>query len=218
MEWEELEQYSVAELEAMAIEFEAKIRKRSWKKSWEDDRHLKRILSVRREKLNAEFVFTPENIAKILRLNQQLMDGMEKLRKEGEKIVRNLEERVKNNDPFLHDYEINATISPLIKEPDEDGDMSEPDEGIYCLLNSVFSNEGICLNFDPRLDSNDRYFDKTINCNRIMAKNGELDDYFISRALCNFHDYTEWSWQDIIKINELWCEIYVRHQHFVEKI
>ncbi|MDR0865007.1 MAG: hypothetical protein LBO74_08755 [Candidatus Symbiothrix sp.] len=215
-QWEELAQHSVAELEAMAIEFVAKIRKGSWKKSWEDDLQLKNILSVRHQKLNDEFVFTPENIEKILRINQKLMEGMEKLRKEEEAIICNFEERMKNNDSFLNDYEIEAQIMPFIMEQDENGqNMGEPDKGIYCLLHTLFPDD-CCLHFDPRWD--DTYFDKKQNCNRIMAKNGELDDYFISLALCDFHDYTQWSWQDIIKINELWCEVKVTHQHFVEKI
>jgi hypothetical protein len=142
------------------------------------------------------------------------------LKIEGQAIVNDFEKRLKDTDSFLHDYEIEATITPFIYEWNEKYQcMCEAEKGIYAILHSSFP-DGCVLNFDPRHCEEGRiYFNNELNWNNMIgAKKGEFADHYIGFAMHELYDHTNWSLPDIIKINELGCEIKVREQHFVEKI
>jgi hypothetical protein len=218
---EQFNKYSFEQLENMALHNIQLMRKK-------EERHknaIEEMLFVRKMKLNNEFVFTQGNIEKILRLNQRFMECFEKLKKESAAIVEELEAKINNNDPFLQDYEIEAKVTPFILAQDEDsGECVEPHSGIYELLRDVLPD--FILQFDPRCllkqhqfyQENEIHCDKSTNWNNLVgAKNGELADHYISYALHELYDHTLYSISDILKINELWVEIKVTYQNFVEK-
>ena len=132
-ELNEIEKYSVEELEELAIELDRKMREN---KLLSDS--LMKVLRVRQGKLNRDFEFTRENINKLLQLDCRLMECFEKLKKEGEHVVQNLKKRINNNDSFLNDYEVEAVVTPLIcVRNEETGKMQEVGDGIYRVLLNV---------------------------------------------------------------------------------
>jgi hypothetical protein len=205
--------YSIEKLDAIAIETANRMQDGLRK----NKKYLTNILRIRQEKLNREFVFTPENIQKILCLDRWIMDCFEKLKEEALKILPDLDKRIENKDLFLHDYEVEVKVIPSILFPDEEGEMSEPTEGIYEVLDRYLPE--FILSFSiSHLDSDNIHFDKSLNWNNLIgATNGELADYYISYALHELSEHALYSLSDIIQINDLWSEITVSYQHFEKR-
>jgi hypothetical protein len=96
---------------------------------------------------------------------------------------------------------------------EESQSQCEPSDGIYCLLDTIFNND-VCLNFNLK-HLNEDSFDRNLNWNECdELSHGELADYYICHGMHELYDHTEWSLQDIIQINDLWCDIKVEYQHF----
>jgi hypothetical protein len=207
--------YSVKELEETAMVLE-----RAYSKEHTPDYELLELaLEIRKLKLNAEFVFTPENIAKILRLNEQIMDCLEKLRQEAMQEIVCLKQKSESNNAFLHDYEMECKILPFIYVKNEEtGEMQEATEGIDSLLNLMWNK--YMLRFDAAnedLREHSLYFNKELNWNECnMPGNGELADFYIGYGIHELVDHSLFSLSDIVRINFLWGEVITRQQHFVE--
>ena len=90
---EELNSYSVSELEAMAIEANEMRTKCRVK----DETSFYFILRVRQIKLNRDFVFTPEYIEKFLWIDREIKKCVNKLQKRGERLNKHLERQIKKN-------------------------------------------------------------------------------------------------------------------------
>jgi hypothetical protein len=219
---EELETYPLEKLEEMIIKHCKSINiSRFWNIEHEDP-ELSDYLYTRQNKMNKAFEWTPENMEKLLRLNQKLIDCFEKIRAEAEQIIKTLKKRIDDKDPFLHDYEIEGRVIPFILVPDENGQLSEPDEGIERVLMDSFHNDidlHIHLNEMEHLDL-DRfiYLNKEQNWNDDWRFEGKFSEHFISQAIHELYDHSYLSFSDILRINELWAEVDIRHQHFAENI
>jgi hypothetical protein len=205
-EIERLEKHSVPELETMAIE--------SDKHKAKDDT-LADILYVRQEKLNDAFVFTPENIEKILWIDRQLKDRINKLQQEGERIVRRLEREIKKKNSLFNDYEIMVLVFPKILEwSEEEQSMIEPEDRIHELL-ECNSHHDTHIEFDPSYKHNCYFDEEKLNWNNMIgARNGEFEGHHIGYAMHELYDHTLWSLPDIVKINEFWYDIRVEYQHY----
>jgi hypothetical protein len=200
-----LKNYTVSELEKMAI------------LSGTDKRELLNdILSVRQEKLNSNFVFTPENIEKILWIDKQLKDCLNSLLQEGTRIVRRLNCEMKKKDTFFNDYEIEALVCPVITEWNEEAQaMCESENEIYDLLNGrSYCDNNALVRFDPRHSRDECYFGD-LNWNRMIgARNGEFEKYHIGYAMHELYSHSFWSLPDIVKINGFDATIHVEYQHY----
>jgi hypothetical protein len=208
---------SIEELEAKALRLSSDIKKRKCAMEWENP--VREALLERKRQLDDAFVFTPENIEKFLSLNKQIMDCQEKLREEGIKLVQELEKRIAGDDNFLHDYEIEAVIKPMILVQDEDGEWEEPD-GIYELLQSDINP--VEIRFDPRYcDSKWIHFGKTeihfstgSSWNHWFAFDGKSGEHYICYGMHKLYDDSLYSYSDILKINDLWADIKMELQHY----
>jgi hypothetical protein len=177
------------------------------------------ILITRREKLNREFKWTDEKINRFLKINEQIMDAFNKADKEGKALLEILENRLKNNDPFLHDYLIKVKLRLFILEPDEEtGELVERGEGIYWILYSTLPEKSILRYY---IDTNDSfvklYFDKKLNWNTEYFGD-EFSKYYIGYGIHEILDHGTFAWEDILKINEIWAEVNVIYQHLIKNI
>jgi hypothetical protein len=172
----------------------------------EYDGELYLLLSERKDKLNDSFEWIDENITKFVQLNQKLMYYMQKLTVEKKAIVKEAEERISKNSAF-EDFEVHATISPTIYQWDEEHqEMCQPEDGIYCLLDDAFDSYH-CL-------SDNTFDDFDFNWNTMVgAGNDILKDYYICYGMHELYDHTQWSLQDIIQINDIWCDIRVEYYY-----
>jgi hypothetical protein len=226
---------SVTDIELIACEFYYEITN-SLHKNMEDrfgngvcgneEDLLKTILSVRRNKLDSNFTWTENYKKQLLELNEKVMNGFSMAYNEAKTQYHILKERINQNDQFIKGFNIEIKLKPFILEPNEDEYyLEERGKGFYYLLYNVLPDilwtEFVCdehdlENFISTAYENDGY---NYNNNEYL-RNGNFDDSFICWAMYElFRDHRDiLSWYDILKINEIWVEVNVTHQHFIENI
>ncbi|MCL2074389.1 MAG: hypothetical protein FWH18_10730 [Marinilabiliaceae bacterium] len=190
-----------------------------WKhaeKKTEADEQLEEYLDIRRYKMNKNFEWTPENIDKLLALNQKFISCFEKLIEEATPVVKALQKSINDKDSFLHDFEIEANIKPSILVSDEDGEMCEPDDGIEQILMANLPEH--ILNFNPKHYIIEDNINNNIHFNKELSWNIEWldkisDDHYICYAIHELCHHTCWSIPDILKINNLWSQLRVVYQN-----
>lgn len=203
---EKFEAYSIERLEKIAIQANEK----------EDKDKLKIALAVREYKLNQSFEWTSENKERFLCLNQKLIECFEKLKAEATVTLALLQQRIDNNDAFLHDFEIEMKVTPYFFETWEDGEFYEKDDGIERVLMDNWEEWNMHVYVSNTDDLNDILeLNREQNWNTDHRFKGMFDNHYISQAIHNIYDHaTGWSFPDILRINYLWSEVYVRYQHF----
>ena len=209
--YEQCETFSVQELEELIVD--------RWKSARQKvDNTLKELLFIRRMKINSTFKWTPETKARFLHLNDELMRCFEMLRHEAHLHLIALQKRVDENDTFLNDFYLEARVHVFIYTPDEEGKFWEPDDGIECVLIDSLTEFILNMHISEDEDEMDRniYFDKDFNWNIEPLLEGAFDEHYISYAIHELHDHTCWSIPDILRINRLWAEVQVVHQHIKE--
>jgi hypothetical protein len=210
----EYEKLSVSELEAIAIRCY-----QERKYPWNPSESFTLLLEVRKDKLNANFVFTAEHIEKILQIDRQIKNHLNTLRKEGKEIIKEVEPRVKKKDSFFNVYEIEAVINPKIlirSEDDKSLNGLYKENGILDVIDIYHHVTHFVLEFDPRY--NEPFFEEENWNNWIGTKNKEFADYYIGIAMCELDIYSMWSWEDIVKINDFRCEVNVKYQRLDKSV
>ena len=205
---EKFKNYSVEELEKFIVQTDQQeIRERP--ENYEEQ--IKAALRVRRYKLNRKFEWTAENKEKLLQLNDKLMECFEKLKIEALAVLQACNKRVEAKDEFLHDFEIEGYVRPYILTC-QDGEY-ESDGVIAEALDDHW--EDWCLHFhirDAEKINDNIHFSKKLSWN-IELLNGLFNNHYISYAIHTLCMHTNWSLQDILKINHLDAELHVLYQH-----
>jgi len=218
---EEVENHTVAQLEETIYQYCCQ-RSRANKPLF-DDKH-KAYLFVRKNKLDSAFEWTAENKEKLLCLNAKMIDCFEKIKVEAFVLYGTLEKRINKNDDFLHDYMIGAQVYPSSEYThNNDGSLEDAEilhDEIYSMLSTDLENKlyvGLSVFQDNPDDTIIPYLDKKNNCNSATYFNGAFDDVFISQAIHELYDNTNWSLPDILKINDIASFItvhYINHCKF----
>jgi len=226
--------YDITDIENEVCNFYYKITKRLRKNTaneWgrenckKEKELLEDFLSVRRSILDENFTWTENYKKQFLELNNKVMSGFTKAYEEARTQFRILKERMNRNDPYLKGFNIKIKLIPFILEPDEEENyiLTEQDT-IYGILldmlpdtlwtDDVYYEHDDIDNLRPGKHENNE-----INCNVHFGK-GIFDNSFICHAMYDLYIHSKniLSWYDILKINEIWAEVKVTHQHFIENI
>jgi hypothetical protein len=211
---------SITNLENLACEYHNLSRRYSHNHTRDETDLLNRILLERRIKLDSHFKWTEKNKKQLLELNDKIIDGFKKAYDEATKLYEQLSQNIISNDYFLKDCEIEIKLTPFILEPDnETGELTESWEGIYSVLCSSLP-EYLWADdiFDGRFDSEHlRFLKDDTNWNGEYF-NGNFNDYYIGYGIHQLLDCHTFSWVDTLRINEIWVEVKVDHQNFIENI
>ena len=208
---DKLESYSVDKLEKFVIQ--------AYQQSFDNQpmedckEQVIAALSVRRRMLNNKFEWTTENKEKLLLLNDKLMECFEKLKTEALAIVQACNKRIEAKDNFLHDFEIEGYVQPYIYEY-RNGKYYEKEEmEIEDILVDYWNKWDLCFSVhnDEKIND-DIHFNKELSWN-IELLDGLFNKHYISYAIHALCMHTNWSLQDILKINHLEVELCVLHQH-----
>ena len=215
MHHKDSEQYlkmSVEELECLILQREDTINNQT------KDETIEELLRVRARKLNAALQFNKKDKQKLLRLDSLLQECFVKMYEEANEILQRLDKRIKNEDSYLHDYEIEIKVVPFILVPGDDGELKDPSDGIYSLLGKYYWLHALSDSITSGRKKEDiLYLNRSLNWNHtIYPIEKELSDCYISFSIHELYDHTLLSIHDILKINRLWGEVNVRHQHFIE--
>jgi hypothetical protein len=208
----ELETYTIEQLEEMILN---RMILNRWNISKTMDDELDVYLETRQRKINKTFEWTPENMEKLLQLNQKLINCFEKLKKEAKPVVEALQKRVDEKDDFLHDFEIEARVRVFILVPDEDGELDEPENGIERVLHDSMPEFVLSVGVNSIELLNDIiYLEKDVNWNIFAPFKEKFSEHFISYAIHDLYDHTYLSLPDILRINQLWTELEITLQNF----
>jgi hypothetical protein len=108
-------------------------------------------------------------------------------------------------------------VKPFILVPDAEGELVEPEDGIYQILMENLPDFILSTTMGGIVSFEDLYLDKSHNWNDCDGlSHGELSEHYISYAIHDLYDHTLLSIPDILRINQLWAEVTVCQQHFVE--
>jgi len=189
---------------------------------------LEEILMVRRKKLDLNFYWTDNYKKQLLELNDKIMNGFSMAYKEAEAQLHVLRERIKTGDSYLNGFNIEISLKPLILEPNEDEYyLEEKSKSIYYILYNEFPEilwtdwVGDEHDLDKLQTSKYELEGENFNDNEYL-RDGDFSDSFICWGMYELFSinsiYKILSWYDILKINEIWVEVKVTHQHFIENI
>ena len=207
---EEFEKMSVAELEALAIELPHE--------SERDKPLMRELFYARKRKLNKGFIFTPEHIEKFLWIDKEIKMCVEKLQQQGEKVIVDLEKLIQQKDAFFVDYEIDALIFPRIIEwSEEDQCECETYDKIIEILDWL--EEGYLesvLYFSPKSELDICFFgDLNWNTSGLIGVEDSIfANHQIGYGMHVLCDHSHWSFPDIMRINNIWCDLRVLYQRF----
>jgi hypothetical protein len=200
-----LEGYSVKELEKLAICMGGPI---IWliEEATIEDNLQRLILQHRKRKLDAEFVFSPENKAKILHVDKQLIEGYEKLNQEAEKEIMYFEKKRADKNAFIDLSEVTCWVKPFISAKD---DAYDGVDGI--LSGTVTCQCMLCFEgkiFKKSHSDDAEYYEIKQNWNNYdMPIKIEWDDFYISNGMYVLCKHSFFSLSDIIRINAFQYEV-----------
>jgi hypothetical protein len=207
---DKVKKYSIEMLELLA--------QKMYEKSYKRDDFLDIILSERVVKLKDNFEWTNENKQKFLNVNDKFMQIFESAYNEALAAAFELEKRIKNNDKFIKDYEIEIKITPYMGGQFYDDTknnfgyvLSEPKLN-RSTINYSFGH----LSYDREIKEKPVYLDKSENWNIEYLGNTFKDNYIcyeIHELLTN-----KWSFYDIINIEKICVDVEVIHQYYEENI
>ena len=210
---DELKKYPIKILESLAAELYERYTGRNHDKK--NSQILDDILSTRAAKLDDNFEWTNENKQKFLNVSDKIMQVFESAYNEALTIASDLENRIKNNDKFIKDYEIEIEINFYLSDKfynDENGRifgyvLSEPLN--YNPIQHYFSHS-----YRDEFSEKPIYLDKTENWNSEYF-GGVFNDNYICYGIHALLDTHIWSFNDIANIEKIWADVKVWHQHYI---
>ena len=140
---------------------------------------------------------------------------------EAKQTLKTIGSRLNEQDGFLHDFCMEAVVRSFIYVPNENGEFFEAENCIEeVLIDSLEDNP--CVN-NCSYNSCDKeesqyilYLDREQNWNNEHYFEGKFNEHFISQAMHDLYSHSCLSFPDILKINRIWAELQITHQHFVE--
>lgn len=152
---------------------------------------------------NKNFEFTKSNISKIEKINNHLNFKFREAYKQAEEIEHNLLDKMKHNDSFVKDYEIEFKIS-LFSENKYANNEDLQGNPFFSMKPSIsyFKNDGSSSNKSKEwlLEADHNEYSNTL-------KNQKHCYWFH-----DLYDHTYLSWPDIVDIEEIWIEVIISVQ------
>ena len=166
------------------------------------------VLRERKCRLNSEFKFTPETLARFIKISDLMTACIKKAWLEAKPERDALEQRLQRGDTFLHDYELELKIIPYTNK-----------EGVYEVLEDSIHGSTVDLTrYAKHYEECGSELDSREDCDEHRGNHGELMGQRIGYAMHELYDHTYWSVPDILKIETIWVDVVITRQHFHEKV
>jgi len=218
----EIEKLTLSELEDKIKEYYKELRNTN---TYEDDR-LYFCLSRRKYLININFIFTPNVVRHIERVNRLLMESTAKVIKRTNLLYRQMIQLKANNDDFLTEFSVDGTVaveyldeeSVLIHEKDENKGQSDylAMADILDFTQTTFEHLVSFSLWSESLVNDEQITDNTLeyNWNHELLDAPELCNinYFCRASHILFTD-TNYSISDIIRIKSICNEVKVSHKN-----
>lgn len=180
-----------------------------------DKFRINNMLRYRISCLNKQFSWTEENKKRFLLVNDSFISSCENAWNEAVAKAMTLEERIKNNDPFIKDYEIEITfdVFPSFEDADRLTHVIDYFAGRLGTIASIsHSAYETCLDIECPPD-----IDKKESWNFLGEEAATFKDEYLSKTMHDllFHSRC-WSRHDILSVHSIWADVQVTHQNYVE--
>jgi len=180
-----------------------------------DMRMINSMLRYRTNYLDKQFSWTVEKLKRFLLINDSLISSCENAWNEAISAAATFEERIKSNDPFIKDYEIEVKLDVFPSFEDEDGLIHVIDffAGKLGTIASISHNAyETCLDVErpPDIDKKDMW-------NFKGEESALFKDVYLSKSMHDlllFHSRS-WSRRDILSVHSIWADVQVTHQNYV---
>jgi len=159
------------------------------------------LAAKRQHTLNEKFIFTNEAILKLREINETLQEQAFRIRKQVEIIYAFQQKLLK--DKTIDDYEIEVEMQCWNNKY-----YRRWNEEFY---GNPFYSDYILHLFDEKIDNiffTDNWNEYQYCTDHPLAK--EFHCYFFH----HLYDHTYLAWKDILRIEEIWIEVYARNQFF----
>ena len=158
------------------------------------------------------FTWTDENKRRFFRINNAFVDSCEKAWAEALATAEALEERIKQQDRFLNDYEIDIKIDAYPYPALDDEEGFEEFDAYFCEFYELPRISSISHSSYKDDDRTRLFIDKTTNWN-IEYFGDEFENDYICYAIHRLIDTGIWSFEDILSIKQIWADVNVAHQN-----
>ena len=162
---------------------------------------------------NSRFSWTGEKRKRFLHVNDTLINSCVIAWDEALSTAAVLEERIKQNDPFMKDFEVDVNINayPSFGNEDDFEDVRAVfGEELPSTASISHSNYEMSIKLDRPLDVDRRLARSMHNISE------EFENVYISSSV-NKMLYTKiWSYEDILSISSIWADVKATHQNYIE--
>lgn len=217
-----MKQKEIEKLSLIDLELEIKKLYKSYTKNNNEDRKWKIIqyLEQRKEQINNDFIFTPEIVNHIERVNQILTDKTGMMVKKAAELDRQMQKVIVAGDDFLQDYEIEYSIKVEFNGEDLrhiEVDENQGQSDYLAIADILYFMEVSQLNSWNNFHSikTDDETEK-INWNYELCGFPKLKHINFCRASHLLFCHSCYSISDIIRIKNFWTEVNVSWQNFSE--
>ncbi|MCL1941220.1 MAG: hypothetical protein FWG09_04685 [Synergistaceae bacterium] len=180
------------------------------------------LLRARRRRLNAEFRWTDENVDRFKFINERLFNACKEGWAKGMAAAEEFEEKIKQGDSFINDYEIAVSVSAYPAPAGElewDSETSEyPDpveELIFYLGEEAYDAEVGDISHChwgheaytalPFMDTGEETW-----CSEFFG--ARFEGYYVCHMIYALMDSRVWSIPDILSINRVFVDVTIRPQ------
>jgi hypothetical protein len=214
-----LKKYSLKELEALLCFVPREYRARETDKEIVGD-----ILRERLLRLNRRFSWTPENILRIGTVSDAFLRAWEEGFTKAKSMIDMLYEKETSKDAFWDNHEVEIILHPhILVKDDKTGEWDVPDSGVYSVLTDYLPEWELTIqigdkDYDPAT-KDEKGFREDTHVNHDLSWNiegfGDIDlqDQYICYAIHILYSHNEWANEDILRINNIYSEVQVTHQH-----
>ncbi|MDR1169425.1 MAG: WG repeat-containing protein [Prevotellaceae bacterium] len=166
----------------------------------------------RQKLLDSWFEWTEEAIQAVARLNRALIEAEKNVREEYNARKAELKSQLITNNRLLTDYEIDKALKLSILVEDENGELTEPTEGIYAALNEILSTASTGFIIDSEKDWGIT-LGKDVAIHLWKEISDEFSPYcFIHYGIHVLRNQLLFAWEDILKIRSVQAEVRVDYQ------
>jgi antirestriction protein len=175
------------------------------------------LLGERKRRLNKDFQWTDKTRARFLQVNNQLFDACKRGWQEAVKTADALEQRIKQRESFLKDYEISIIVNAY---PAISGNRITAEHVAECLAcePGVADVERISHCHYHHVHDHENWpkscIDESTNWNSEFF-NGEFKDDYICYMIHTMLDSHRWSYPDILSVKGIWVNVEVTYQNYM---
>ena len=205
-------------------------------KCWADsqmEEKLKELLSDRCYLLNQMFIATPDAVARMEQINTLLYDLTQKMYAQSAKLYRRVLENAVDPE-FDDDIEIEGTLRYCYNGAESV--LQLPDDNYYGsnfnrMIDLMYQTEVLVdiKSVNKSFDKNDTqemsdaelgfedWSDDGTSWAEGWLRSKELDHICICHAVHDLCTHKHYSIPDLLRLNDFWCEVMIKHQHIVEQ-